>query len=90
MYLPAMIQLKSSYRASRLKVSNDKIPAEPLLELKNANEDMYLQSNMLPIVQVINNNKLQWFGHVTDRVSDVGCGGVNIYGKRPRGRPIQY
>ena len=51
---------------------------------------MYIQSNMLPIVQLINKNKLQLFGNVTDRVSDVGCGGVNIYGKRPRGRPIQY
>ena len=31
------------------------------------NEDLYKQSNMLHIVQVINKNNLRWFGHVTRR-----------------------
>ena len=34
---------------------------------RNRNEDLYKQSNMLLIVQVINNNKLRWFGHVVRR-----------------------
>ena len=29
------------------------------------NEDLYKQSNVLPIVQGFNKNKFRWFGHVT-------------------------
>ena len=34
---------------------------------KQRNEDMYRQTNMLPVVQVVNNNKCRWFGHVMRR-----------------------
>ena len=50
----------------------------------------YKQSNMLPIVQVINKNKLRWFGHVMGREEDSTLRvvmKVKLKGKRPRGRP---
>ena len=31
---------------------------------KQRNEDMHRQINMLPVVQVVNNNKCRWYGHV--------------------------
>ena len=34
---------------------------------KQRNEDIYRQINMLPTVQVINDNTFRWFGHVTRR-----------------------
>ena len=34
---------------------------------RKRNEDLYKQSNMLPIVQVINKNKRRWFDHVMRR-----------------------
>ena len=34
---------------------------------KQRNEDTYRQTNMLPVVQVVNNNKCRWFGHVMRR-----------------------
>ena len=34
---------------------------------RKRNENLYKQSNMLPIVQVINRNKPRWFGHVIRR-----------------------
>ena len=34
---------------------------------QKGNEDLYRQSNMLTVVQVINKNKLRWFGHVMRR-----------------------
>ena len=34
---------------------------------RKRNEDLYKQSNMLAIVQVISKNKLRWFGHVMRR-----------------------
>ena len=37
------------------------------------NEDLYKQSNMLPIVQVINKSKLRWFGHVMRRERKIRC-----------------
>ena len=49
-------------------------------------EDLYKQSNMLHIVQVINKNKLRWFGHVTEREEESTMR-VVMKGKRPRGRP---
>ena len=56
------------------------------------NEDLYKQSNMLPIVQVINQNKLRWFGHGMMREEELTLRVVmksNMKGKRPpRGRPI--
>ena len=45
---------------------------------------------MLPIVQVINKNKLRWFGHVMRREEESTLRVVmklNMKGKRPRGRP---
>ncbi len=45
---------------------------------------------MLPIVQVINKNKLRWFGYVTRREEDSSLRVVmklKMKGKRPRGRP---
>ena len=50
----------------------------------------HIQSNMLPIVQVINKNKLRWFGHVTRREDESTLRVVvtlKVKGKRPRGRP---
>ena len=44
---------------------------------------------MLPIVQVINKNKLRWFGHVMRREDESTLRVVNklkMKGKRPRGR----
>ena len=54
------------------------------------NEDLYRQSNMLPIVQAINKNKLWWFGHVMRREKESMLRVVKKLkkGKRPRGRPI--
>ena len=46
---------------------------------------------MLPIVQVINTNKLQWFGHVMRREDESTLRVViklKMKGKRPIGRPI--
>ena len=54
------------------------------------NEDLYKQSNMLPIVQVIDKNKLRWFGHVmaTEEESTLRVVmKLKMKGKRPRGRP---
>ena len=34
---------------------------------RKRHEDLYKQSNMLPIVEEINKNKLRWFGHVMRR-----------------------
>ena len=54
------------------------------------NEDLYKQSNMLHIVQVINKNKLRWFGHVMGREEESTLRVVmklKMKGKRPRGRP---
>ena len=51
------------------------------------NEDMYKQNNILPIVQVINKNKLQWFGHAMRREEDSTLMVVmklKMRGKRPR------
>ena len=53
------------------------------------NEDLYKQSNM-HIVQVINKNKLRWFGHVMRREEESTLRVVmklKMKGKRPRGRP---
>ena len=57
---------------------------------RKRNEDLYKQSNMLPIVQVINKNKLRWFGHVmrTEEESTLRVVmKIKMKGKRPRGRP---
>ena len=57
---------------------------------RKRNEDLYKQSNMLPIVQVINKNKLRWFGHVMRREEESTLRVVmklKMKGKRPRGRP---
>ena len=46
---------------------------------------------MLPIVQVINKNKLRWFDHVVGREGESTLRvvmKVKMKGKRPRGRPI--
>ena len=34
---------------------------------RKRNENLCRQSNMLPVVQVINKNELRWFGHVMRR-----------------------
>ena len=47
-------------------------------------------SNILPIVQVINKNKLRWFGRVMRREEESTLRVVmklKMKGKRPRGRP---
>ena len=57
---------------------------------RKRNEDLYKQSNMLPNVQVINKNKLRWFGHVMRREEESTLRVVmklNMKGKRPGGRP---
>ena len=56
---------------------------------RKRNEDLHKQSNMLPIVQVINKNKLRWFGHVMRREEDstLVVMKLKMKGKRPRGRP---
>ena len=54
------------------------------------NEDLYKQSNMVPIVQGINKNKLRWFGHVMRREEESTLRIVMklmMKGNRPRGRP---
>ena len=56
---------------------------------RKRNEDIYKQSNMLSIVQVIDKNKLRWFGHVTRREEESTLRVVmklKIKGKTPRGR----
>ena len=56
---------------------------------RKRNEDLYKPSNMLPIVQVINKNKLRWFGHAMRREEDSTLRVViklKMKGKRPRGR----
>ena len=58
---------------------------------RNEDKQKYKQSNMLPFVQVINNNKLRWFGHVMRREEDSTLRVVlklKMKGKIPRGRPI--
>ena len=53
------------------------------------NEDLYKQSNM-HIVEVINKNKLRWFGHVMGREEESTLRVVmklKMKGKRPRGIP---
>ena len=57
---------------------------------RKRDEDVNKQSNMLPIVQVINTNKLRWFGHVIRREVESTLKVVmklKMKGKRPRGRP---
>ena len=57
---------------------------------RKRNEDLYKQSNMLHIDQVINKNKLRWFGHVMGREEESTLRVVmklKMKGKRPRGRP---
>ena len=57
---------------------------------RKRNEDLYKQSNMLPIVQVINKNKLLRFGHVMMGEEESTLRVVmklKMNGKRPRGRP---
>ena len=52
--------------------------------------DLCRQSNMLLIVQVINKNKLRWFGHVVRREEESTVRVVmklSMKGKRQRGRP---
>ena len=54
------------------------------------NEDLYKQSNMLPIVQVINKNKLRLFGHLMTTEEESTLRVVmklKMKGKRPTGRP---
>ena len=56
---------------------------------RKRNEDIYKQSNMLSIVQVIDKNKLRWFGHVMRRAEESTLRVVmklKIKGKTPRGR----
>ena len=56
---------------------------------RKRNEDLYKQSSMLPIVQVINKNKLRWFGQVIRREEDSTLRVVmklKVKRKRPRGR----
>ena len=56
---------------------------------RKRNKELYKQSNMLPIVQVINKNKLRWFGHVMGREEESALRVVmklTMKGKRPRGR----
>ncbi len=56
---------------------------------RNRNEDLYKQSNMLTIVQVINKNKLRRFGHVMRSEEDSTLRVVmklKMNGKRQRGR----
>ena len=38
---------------------------------RKRNEDLYQQSNMLPIDQVINKNTLRWFDHVMRREEEL-------------------
>ena len=57
---------------------------------RTINEDLYKQSNMLPIVQVINKNKLRWFGHVMKKEEEPTLRVVmklKRKGNIPRGRP---
>ena len=57
---------------------------------RKINEDQCKQRNMLPIVQVINKNKLRWFGHVMRREEKSTLRvlmKLNVKGKRRRGRP---
>ena len=57
---------------------------------RKRNEDLHKQSNMLSIVQVINKNKLRWFGHVMRREEESTLRVVmnlKMNGKRQRGRP---
>ena len=57
---------------------------------RKRNEDLSKQNNMLPIVQVINKNKLRWFGHVMRREEESTLRVVmklKMKGMRPRGRP---
>ena len=57
---------------------------------RKINDDLYKQSNMLPNVQVINKNKLRWFGHVMRREEESTLRVVmklNMKGKRPGRRP---
>ena len=57
---------------------------------RKRNEDIYKQSNMLHIVQVINKNKLGWFGHVMGREEESTLRVVmklKMKGKISRGRP---
>ena len=57
---------------------------------RKRNEDLYKQSNMLHIVQVINKKKLRLFGHVMGRDEESTLRVVmklKMKGKRPRGRP---
>ena len=57
---------------------------------RKRNEDLYKQSNMLSIVQLINKNKLRWFSHVMRREEESTLRVVmkfNMKGKWSRGRP---
>ena len=57
---------------------------------RKRNEDLCRQSNILPIVQVINKNKLRWFGHGMGKEKESKLGVVmklKMTGKRPRGTP---
>ena len=48
---------------------------------RKINEDLYKQSNMLSIVQVINKNKLRWFGRQERGRVYSSCNEVQYEGK---------
>ena len=61
------------------------IPGVTRWDIKRS-ENLYRQSNMLLIVQVISQNKLQWFGHAIRREEDEMLRVMvksNMPGKRP-------